>query len=97
MNAAMNRMHNHWHLDWDGDGVADTVTSSQEGVHLIQHAGIIKASIGSTHRWTTKKLGNGAAGEKPEAMGAGEIKVGKLKNGPRFIVTVRGLGYKFEP
>ena len=31
------------------------------------------------------------AGEKPEAKGAGEIKVGKLKNGPRFIVTVEPM------
>jgi hypothetical protein len=87
LNASLNRMHNHWHLDWDGDGIADTVTSSLEGVHLIQ-PGTIRDGVAN---WTTTKLGNGAAGEKPEAKGAGEIKVGKLKNGPRFIVTVEPM------
>lgn len=87
LNASMNRMHNHWHLDWNGDGTADTVTSSQEGVHLIT-PGTVRDGVAN---WTTTKLGNGASGEKPEAQGAGEIKVGKLKNGPRFIVTVEPM------
>ena len=90
LNAAMNRMHNHWHLDWNGDGVDDTVTSSQEGVHLIQSVKLELGSIPATGLVTTK-LGNGATGEKPEAKGAGEIKVGKLKGGPRFIVTVEPM------
>lgn len=87
MNAAMNRMHNHWHLDWNGDGIDDTVTSSQEGVHLITPGAVRDGAA----NWQTTKLGNGAGGEKPEAKGAGEIKVGKLKNGPRFIVTVEPM------
>jgi hypothetical protein len=90
LNAAMNRMHNHWHLDWNGDGIDDTVTSSQEGVHLIQSAKLELGSIPATGLVTTK-LGNGATGEKPEAKGAGEIKVGKLKGGPRFITTVEPM------
>lgn len=87
LNAAMNRMHNHWHLDWNGDGIDDTVTSSQEGVHLITPGAIRDGAA----NWLATKLGNGASGEKPEAKGAGEIKVGKLKNGPRFIVTVEPM------
>lgn len=87
LNASMNRMHNHWHLDWDGDGIDDTVTSSQEGVHLIWPALRDGASI----TWMARKIGNGAMGEKPEAKGAGEIKVGKLKNGSRFITTVEPM------
>lgn len=90
LNAAMNRMHNHWHLDWNGDGIDDTVTSSQEGVHLIQSAKLELGSIPATGLITTK-LGTGATGEKPETKGAGEIKVGRLKNGPRFIVTVEPM------
>ena len=91
MNASMNRMHNHWHLDWNGDGIDDTVTSSQEGVHLIT-PGLIRDGAAN---WITTKLGNGAIGDKPETKGAGEIKVGKLKSGQRFITTVEpmhGLG-----
>ena len=87
MNASMNRMHNHWHLDWNGDGIEDTVTASQEGVHLLM-PGAVRDGVAN---WLTTKLGNGASGEKPEAKGAGEIKVGKLKNGPRFIVTVEPM------
>lgn len=90
LNASMNRMHNHWHLDWNGDGIDDTVTSSQEGVHLIQSSKLELGSIPATGL-IAKKLGSGAAGEKPEQRGAGEIKVGKLKNGPRFIVTVEPM------
>ena len=87
LDASMNRMHNHWHLDWDGDGIDDTVTSSQEGVHLIQPSAVRR----DVATWQVTKLGNGATGEKPEAKGAGEIKVGKLKGGPRFIVTVEPM------
>ncbi len=87
LNASLNRMHNHWHLSWFGNGIDDTVTSSQEGVHLITPGGI---QNGAAH-WKTTKLGNGASGDKPEAQGAGEIKVGKLKNGSRFIVTVEPM------
>ena len=87
LNASLNRMHNHWHLDWDGNGIADTVTSSQEGVNLIT-PGAIRDGVAN---WMTTKLGNGATGDKPETKGAGEIKVGKLKNGPRFIVTVEPM------
>ncbi len=87
MNASMNRMHNHWHLDWNGDGIDDTVTSSQEGVHLISPGSIRDGAA----NWITTKLGNGAIGDKPETKGAGEIKVGKLKNGQRFITTVEPM------
>ena len=87
MNASMNRMHNHWHLDWDGDGIDDTVTSSQEGVNLITPSAIRDGVA----NWTATKLGNGAVGDKPETKGAGEIKVGKLKNGPRFVTTVEPM------
>ena len=90
MNASMNRMHNHWHLDWDGRGIDDTVTSSQEGVHLIG-TNFVQDGVRKIFGWSAHKLGNGATGEKPEAKGAGEIKVGKLKGGSRFIVTVEPM------
>jgi hypothetical protein len=86
MNGSLNRMHNHWHLDWDGDGRDDTVTASQEGVNLITHS-----APGGLSNWIATKLGNGAVGDKPEAKGAGEIKVGSLKNGPRFVVSVEPM------
>ena len=78
----LNRMHNHWHTDFDGNGTNDTVTASQEGVHFIRRSekGFLKT-----------KIGTGAKGSKPSETGAGEIKVGKLTNGRPFIATVEPM------
>ena len=50
----LNRVHNHWHLDFDGDGTVDTVTASQEGISLIQK---------SDKGFKSRKLSAEAAGE----------------------------------
>lgn len=93
LNGSMNRMHNHWHLNWSGanEGNVDTVTASQEGVHLIPSQVVIDGASRTLQTSVPQKLGIGASGDKPEAKGAGEIKVGKLKNGPRFITTVEPM------
>ena len=62
LNEQFNRMHNHWHLDFDKDGLVDTVTASQEGIHLIQ-----KSASG----FRTKKLSEHAAGEIKFGKAAG--------------------------
>lgn len=36
LNDKFNRMHNHWHLDFDNDGQMDTITASQEGIHFLK-------------------------------------------------------------
>lgn len=82
LDASMNRMHNHWHIDFDRKGAIDTITASREGVHMI------RAIDG---RWTKTRLGYGARGKTPNANGAGEIKMGKLKSGARFITTVEPM------
>ena len=82
LDAELNRMHNHWHIDLDGNGTIDTVTASQEGVHLIRR---------SEKGFYKTKIGTGANRSKPNENGAGEIKVGKLKNGRRFIATVEPM------
>lgn len=82
MNAELNRMHNHWHDDFDRDGVIDTLTASQEGVHLIQQ---------TSDGWSKTKLGTGATADSPNQSGAGEIKTGRLKNGAWFITTVEPM------
>jgi len=87
LNASMNRMHNHWHLDWDGNGIDDTVTASQEGVHLFSRM----IADGTSITWLMKRLGSGASGDQAESKGAGEIKVGRLNGGPRFITTVEPM------
>ncbi len=39
LDAELNKMHNHWHVDLDGDKTIDTITASQEGVHWIRRSG----------------------------------------------------------
>lgn len=82
LDASLDRMHNHWHIDFDGDGLADTITASSEGVFLIRRG---------KQGWSKTQLGSGAKGDKPNDNGAGEIKVGRLKNGDRFLVTVEPM------
>ncbi len=54
LDGSLNRMHNHWHVDLDGDGSIDTVTASQEGVSLIRR---------SKDGFTKTQLGDSGAGE----------------------------------
>lgn len=82
LDHSLDRMHNHFHIDWDGDGKLDTLTASVEGVNLIR-----KTADG----FSRTQIGSGAPGDKPELRGAGELKVGKLANGQRFIATVEPM------
>ncbi len=82
LDHSLNRMHNHTHFDWDGDGQLDTITASEEGLFLIRKQADSFVSI---------QLGTGAVGDKPELRGAGEVKVGKLKSGVRFLATVEPM------
>jgi hypothetical protein len=80
---ALNRMHNHCHLDFDGDGIASTLTASQEGVSLID-----RQADGSFRR---RLVGSGMPGDKPETSGAGEIKIGRFASGRPFAATVEPM------
>lgn len=82
LNADLNRMHNHWHLTFDGDETVDTLTASQEGVTLVQRSG---------DQWKATRLADGAPGDEPVQRGAGEIKLGHLVGGTRFITTVEPM------
>ena len=82
LNRELNRMHNHWHVDFNRDGVVDTLTASREGVHLIRR---------SREGWSKTKLGTGATAKNPNQNGAGEIKTGRLKGGAVFIATVEPM------
>lgn len=82
LDASLNRMHNHWHVDLDRDGTVDTLTASQEGVHLIRR---------TESGWMKTKLGHGETAESPNQSGAGEIKTGKLGGGETFITTVEPM------
>ena len=82
LDQSVNSMHAHTHGDWDGDGKLDSVVVGEEGVFLIQRTG---------EAFTKTLLGAGASGDKPELRGAGEIKIGKFKNGGRFLATVEPM------
>lgn len=79
LNGELNQMHNHWHLDFNGDGSVDTLAASREGVHLIER---------SADGWSAQKLATGALARDPKLAGSGEIKVGRMKDGITFITTV---------
>lgn len=82
LNDELNRMHNHWHVDFEDDGSVDTLTSSQEGITLIRR---------QADDWSAIRLGAGAPSDDPAMRGAGEIKLGRLSNGTRFITTVEPM------
>jgi len=82
LNSEFNRMHNHWHIDFDRNGTIDTLTASREGVHVVRRA---------PDGWSQTKLGTGITSDDPNQSGAGEIKSGKLKDGSMFIATVEPM------
>jgi hypothetical protein len=82
MDASLNRMHNHWHLDFDSSGTIDTLTASREGVHRIWR---------QQNDWARSKLGDGARADDPDLSGAGEIKTGRLQDGTMFLVTIEPM------
>lgn len=83
LDESLNRLHNHWHEDLNGDGVAETLTASQEGVSLIG-----RAADGDFRR---RLLSPGMAGNEPQESGAGEVKFGRLENGKRFLATIEPM------
>jgi hypothetical protein len=83
LDHSLNRMHNHWHVDFDGDGTDSTLTGSQEGIHLIR-----RGDDGMFHR---RKIGSGMPGDSPETSGTGELRTGRLANGRPFLATVEPM------
>ena len=83
LDQSMNRMHNHWHVDWDRDGRIDTLTASAEGIHLV-----LREGLNSYHA----RISPGSEGDSPDASGAGEIKVGRLNTaGERYIASIEPM------
>ncbi|QDU37989.1 FG-GAP repeat protein [Maioricimonas rarisocia] len=83
LDATLNRMHNHWHLDRNDDDVAETLTASQEGIHLVRRK--------DDGEFTKTKLSGATEGDSPQQSGAGEIKTGYLKGGRSFIATIEPM------
>lgn len=63
---SLNRVHNHWHIKPQEDGVTETFTASQEGINrLLPRPGKLARKF---------QLSAGAKGEGPAEQGAGEVK-----------------------
>lgn len=71
-------VHNFWVLNFDDDPADELLVASYEGVHLLDRD--------SGGKWARRQLGSGFQGE--EIRGAGEIKLGRLASGKRYIATV---------
>ena len=71
-------VHNVWATNFDSDPADEILTASYEGIHMLDR--------GSDGKWSKRKLGEGFQGE--EIKGAGEIKLGRLENGQRYLSTV---------
>jgi hypothetical protein len=83
LNAQLNRMHNHLHIDFDGTAPVDTITASREGLTLVQKHG---------DTWNSRLLTPGKTGQADANLhGAGEVRVGRLKNGRRWMAAVEPM------
>jgi hypothetical protein len=83
LDDSLNRLHNHWHIDIGQDGVEETITASQEGVHLVHR--------NRSGEYALRKIGSGMPGDEPAASGAGEVKFGRLGNGRAFLATIEPM------
>lgn len=71
-------VHNFWVLNFDDDSSEELLVASYEGVHLLDRD--------RSGNWFRTRLGPGFVGEA--IRGAGEIKLGTLASGKRYIATV---------
>src|SRR5690606_5085942 len=82
LDDSLNRMHNRWHLDLNDDGTSETLTASQEGIHLIARR---------EDEFRRRQLARAMPGDEPAQQGAGEIKVGQLDTQTPFIATIEPM------
>ena len=68
--------HNVWPMDWDCDRKEELLAAGYEGIFLFKRT--------AAGKWTKQQLGEG----DPEKRGAGEIKVGRLPGGKRYLATI---------
>ena len=76
INDELHITHNVWPLDWERDGKEEILAAAYEGVFLLK-----KSEDG---KWVKRQIGAG----DPEKHGAGEVKVGRLPGGKRYIATI---------
>lgn len=80
---SLDRLHNHWHVEFGEDHEQITVTASQEGLFAFWR--------NDEGAFESRKVGRGMPGNTPEASGAGEVKIGRLANGRPFMATIEPM------
>jgi hypothetical protein len=73
ISTALHTIHNTASLDWDGDGRADVLSASREGILLWR-----KSAAG---KWASTPIGAGHPGSS-------EVAVGRLPGGGRYVAAV---------
>lgn len=76
INDQLHITHNVWPLNWDRDRKEEILAAAYEGIFLFK-----KSADG---KWIKRQIGAG----DPEKRGAGEVKVGRLPGGKRYIATI---------
>jgi hypothetical protein len=76
---SLHTIHNLQVVDVDGDGRNDVLLAAWEGVFVLRRD--------ATGKWSKTKLGTGNQESSP-SKGASEIKLGRLKDGRRYIATI---------
>ncbi len=76
---SLHTVHNLQLIDLDADGRDEIVLASWEGVFVLKRD--------TKGGWSKKKLGEGNQGSQPN-KGASEVKVGKLRDGKRYVATI---------
>ena len=77
---SLHTTHNLQIVDFDNDGDNDILLSAWEGVFVLSYNK-------NTKKFDRTKIGTGNQSAKP-FKGASEIKMGRLKNGQRYIATI---------
>ena len=76
---SLHTVHNLQLIDLDDDGTDEIVAAAWEGVFVLHRD--------SKGRWGKVKIGEGNQGPQPN-KGASEVKVGKLRDGKRYVATI---------
>lgn len=79
VDSSLHTTHNLQVVDFDDDGRNDIVVSAWEGVFVLKNGG--------PGRWLKTRIGTGNQEATP-FKGASEIKVGRLRDGSKYVATV---------
>jgi hypothetical protein len=79
LNESLHVAHNFWPIPAPAGRGMDVLMASYEGVNLLSRQG---------DKWTHRHLGAGNQENPKGRRGSSEIKMGRLKNGKKFIATI---------